>query len=198
MSDNEKPQNVEAKADNIIYSHLGFAMIAGAIPIPIADIVAVTAIQMDMLRQLSELFDVDFNSELGKSLISSLIGSTIGTTIGRMGASAVKAIPGIGTILGIGSQVILSGATTYAIGKVFQSHFQNNGKLSDFSIETMKAKFEELLNIGKSVAEKKHQEQSNDDIINTINKLKELKDNEVITEEEFNKTKTELLEKLKK
>lgn len=189
---------VEVKADSIINSHLGFAMVAGAIPVPIVDIVAVTAIQMDMLQQLANLYKVDFNNERGKSLVSALIGTAIGTTIGRLGASAVKSIPGIGTLLGIGSQVILSGATTYAIGKVFQSHFQNNGTLFDFSVDAMKAKFEEFLNIGKKIAKEKEKEQNEDDIISTINKLKELKDNGAITEEEYESTKKELLAKLKK
>ena len=189
---------VEVKADSIINSHLGFAMVAGAIPIPIVDIVAVTAIQMDMLQQLANLYKVDFNNERGKSLVSALIGTAIGTTIGRLGASAVKSIPGIGTLLGIGSQVILSGATTYAIGKVFQSHFQNNGTLFDFSVDAMKAKFEEFLNIGKNIAKEKEKEQNEEDIISTINKLKELKDNGAITEEEYENTKKELLAKLKK
>lgn len=193
MSNNE----VSTQTDVVINTHVGFAMVAGAIPIPIVDIVAVTAIQMDMLQQMSKLYQIDFNDERGKSLVSALIGTTIGTTIGRFGASAVKTIPGIGTVLGIGSQVILSGATTYAIGKVFQSHFQNNGTLFDFNIDTMKVKFEEFLNIGKKVAEDKEKTQSREEILNTLNKLMELKEKGIITEDEFNKTKWELLEKVK-
>ncbi len=186
----------EAKAEQIINDHMGYAMIAGAIPVPLVDVIAVTAIQMDMLKQLAELYEVDFNQERGKSLIASLVGSAIGTSIGRMGASALKAIPGIGTLLGIGSQVILSGATTFAVGKVFQTHFQNRGNLFDFNFEAMQNAFEEFLNIGKNVAKEKEEHQSKEDILNTIAKLKELVDSGVITQEEFQKTKEELLSKI--
>lgn len=191
-------EELEKKADLIINTHLGFAMVAGAIPVPVVDLIAVTAIQLDMLQQLADLYEVDFNNERGKSLVSALVGSAIGTTLGRMGASAVKSIPGIGTILGIGSQVVLSGATTFAVGKIFQSHFQNNGTLFDFNVDSMKIKFEEFLNIGKRVAEKKEKEQSEDDIILTIEKIKTLMDKGIISKEEFEKTKKELLNKLKK
>ena len=114
-----------------------------------------------------------------------------------MGASALKIVPGIGTILGIGSQVILAGASTYAIGKIFQNHFQNDGNLFDFNVDSMISKFEEFLESGKIVAEEKQKNTDKNDILETIDKLKELKDKGVITEAEFNKTKKELLDKLK-
>ena len=189
---------IDTKAETIVNVHLGFAMVAGAIPFPFVDLVAVTAIQMDMLQQLATLYEVDFNGERGKSLATAMIGSTIGTSLGRVGASAVKAIPGIGSILGIGSQVVFSGATTFALGKVFQYHFQNKGTLSDFNIDLLKVKFEEFLNAGKKIALEKEKKQSNEDILNTINKLMELKEKGVITEDEFNKTKWDLLAKVSK
>ncbi|MDA3939344.1 MAG: DUF697 domain-containing protein [Spirochaetia bacterium] len=158
---------------------------------------AVTAIQMDMLQQISKIYDVDFNSERGKSLVSSLLASTIGINLGRMGASVLKVVPGIGTILGIGSQVILAGASTYAIGKIFQNHFQNNGDLFNFDVDSMISKFEDFLEKGKKVAEDTQKSTNKTDILETIDKLKELRDKGVITEAEFNKTKKELLDKLK-
>ncbi len=52
----------------------------------------------------------------------------------RTGGSAVKAVPWIGTLHGIGSQRILSGSSTYALGKVFQFHFENNGTDYNFDV----------------------------------------------------------------
>ena len=101
MTDKQDSHKQE-QANRIINEHATFSLIGGAIPIPIVDLVAVTAIQLDMLQKLAELYEVNFNSERGKFLVSALIGSTLGTSIGRVGASAVKGIPGIGTILGIG------------------------------------------------------------------------------------------------
>ena len=60
----------------------------------------------------------------------------------------------------------------------------------------MKEKFEEFLNIGKKVAKDQQKNKNKNDILATIEKLKELKDKGTISEEEFEKSKTELLGKL--
>ena len=44
-------------ADTIIRNHIVWSMGAGMIPIPIADFFAVSAIQLDMVRQLCKLYD---------------------------------------------------------------------------------------------------------------------------------------------
>ena len=134
----------EKEIDQIITDHVLFSMAAGAIPIPVLDILAVSAIQLDMLKQLAKKYDVSFDDEAGKSIVSSLLGTTLGTTIGRTGASVVKAIPGLGTILGIGSQAVLSGITTFAIGYLFNQHFGNHKPLQDFKIEDVKEYFNEI------------------------------------------------------
>ena len=61
----------------------------------------------------------------------------------------------------------------------------------------MISKFEDFLESGKKVAEEKQKNTNKNDILETIDKLKELLDKGVITEAEFNKTKKELLDKLK-
>ena len=78
-------------ADEIIKMHVIFAMTAGAIPLPMADLVAVSAIQYDMIRQLAELYGADYDSNKGKTLASSMMGAAVA----RIGSSLIKAIPGV-------------------------------------------------------------------------------------------------------
>ncbi len=139
----------EKETDKIIADHVGFGMIAGAIPIPVLDIVAVSAIQLDMIKQLAKKYEIDFDDEIGKSLVTSILGSAVGTSLGRAGASAVKAIPGIGTVLGIGSQVVISGITTFAIGHIFNNHFSNHQPLEEFNFNDVKNAFDELMKKGQ-------------------------------------------------
>lgn len=185
------------KLDKIIRRHVGFAMVAGAIPIPLVDIVAVTAIQVDLIKDLAAYYEVDYSKERGKALATALIGTTVGNIIGRAGASAIKAIPGIGTVLGIGSMAIFAGASTYALGKVFEHHFREGGNLFDFDVEAMKSKFNNFFNRGKKVAEECKNNPNREDIVATIQKLQELKESGAITEKEFETAKKELLNKLK-
>ena len=182
--------------EQIILTHVGFGMVAGAIPLPIVDVVAITAIQMEMLVQLAKVYKVDFNLERGKSLATSVIGASFGSFLGRVGASAVKAVPAVGTILGIGSQVVMAGASTYALGKVFDAHFSGNGTLLDIDLEKMRKDFESWLQKGKEVAEKAQKKASEDEVMATLEKLKTLKDKGVISNEEFQAAKKSLLAKV--
>ena len=188
---NEKKTKNETPED-IIMNHVIFSMTAGAIPIPLVDFISITAIQVDMLKQLARFHSVDFDTNKGKTLASSLVG----TSMAKIGASAVKALPGVGTLIGIGAQVIFAGGSTYALGKVFEQHFSNNKTLADFNTEKMKEKYDDFLKKGKKIAKDLKNDMKKDDIFNTIEKLKKLKDTGAITEKDFEKSKKDLLDKL--
>lgn len=183
--------------EKMIRRHVGFAMVAGAIPIPLVDIAAVTAIQLDLIKELAKHYEVDYNEERGKVLATTLIGTTVGNLIGRAGASAIKAIPGIGTLLGVASMAVFAGASTYALGKVFEHHFKEGGDLFNLDVDTWKEKFKDFFNRGKNVAEEMRKKPDREDIVQTIEKLQQLKESGAITEKEYESTKKELLEKLK-
>ena len=139
MMDNNSKDNKTELAQEIVKTHLMIAVGGGIIPIPFVDFAAVTGIQINMIRSLSKLYGVDFNEQMGKSLVTSLVG----TSIARLGASAVKTIPIIGSILGSASMSILSGASTYAVGQVFIQHFGKGGSLSDFDAEKAEQQYKQ-------------------------------------------------------
>jgi uncharacterized protein (DUF697 family) len=107
--------------------------VAGLIPVPVADVVAVGGLQLQMLRRLSQVFGVPFSENLGKSLIASLGGSMIPAATGIGAASALKAVPLAGWIAGAFVMPVLSAGATYAIGKAFIQHFTSGGTLLDFN-----------------------------------------------------------------
>lgn len=197
----EKNTNNPA-ADSIIRNHMIWSMGAGFIPVPIADFFAVSAIQLDMIRQLCKLYDVDFKETEGKAVITALTGSGLA----RLGARAVKFIPGIGSVLGGVTMAILSGASSYALGEVFKKHFETGGTFLDFDPGRLKKFYNEKFEKGKKFAEDIQQEQKDtkkafqkmktskeDDPISKLKELAELKKEGIITEEEFQKMKAKLI-----
>ena len=110
---------------------------AGLIPVPLVDVAAVGGVQLQMLRRLSEVYDVPFSENRGKSIIASLAGALIpastATTTAMGVGSLLKALPGIGTVVGAVSMPAFSAAATYAIGKLFIQHFASGGTLLDFN-----------------------------------------------------------------
>ena len=103
----ETKQERRLEAKITVDKHILWSMGAGSIPIPVVDMIGVSAIQLDMLKQICKIYDVDYADNKGKSLVSAIAGGALA----RLGASALKAIPVIGTVIGGISMVILSGAS---------------------------------------------------------------------------------------
>jgi len=137
-------------ADTIIRNHVIWSMGAGLIPVLIADIFAVSALQLDMIRQLSRTYDVNFSETQGKAIVTSLTSSTLA----RVSAgSLVKLIPGVGSIIGGATVSVFAGASTYALGQVFKRHFESGGTILDFDPARLKKMYKEQFEKGKKVAE---------------------------------------------
>ena len=140
------------QAQLIVRNHIIGVMGASLVPVPLVDLVALTGIQLKMLRSLAKHYDVAFSKNLGKNLILSLLGGILPTSAAMTVASFFKAIPGVGTLSGVASVSLLGGAATYAIGNVFIQHFESGGTLLDFDPEKMRKYFSSKLTEGKEVA----------------------------------------------
>jgi uncharacterized protein (DUF697 family) len=203
MSDFNK-SNRDESADSIIKNHMIWSMGAGLIPIPIADIFAVSAIQLDMIRQLARVYEVDFKHTEGKAYIATLTSSSLA----RLGARAVKFIPGIGSILGGVTMAALSGGSTYAIGEVFKKHFETGGTFLDFDPERLKKYYNEKFEKGKEMAaelQKSKEKESqaptegsapskSSDPMTQLKELAGMKSAGLLTDEEFEAMKKKIIE----
>lgn len=202
----KKDTDTKDSANSIIKNHMIWSMGAGFIPVPIADFFAVSAIQLDMIRQLCKLYEIDFKETEGKAIITSLTGSGLA----RLGARAIKVIPGVGSVLGGFTLAVLSGASTYALGEVFKTHFETGGTFLDFDPNRLKKYYNEKFEKGKEMAKdlKKEQEEVETivkeakaapkvkDPASQINGLLKLKEDGIITEEEFQIMKKKVIDNL--
>ena len=181
------------RAERIIRSHTLWGMGAGLIPVPMFDLLAVSAIQIDMLKQLAEAYDSDFTENLGKTFVTALTGGTFA----RVGASLIKAVPGVGTLVGGASMSVLSGASTYAVGQVAKRHYETGGNLVDIDLNSARKSYDDALERGKRVVgDLKDREAESVDVYSSLERLSDLKQKGVITDEEFEAKKREMLERL--
>lgn len=180
----------EAIADRIIQDHVLLAAAGGVIPVPLVDVATVTAIQIDLVRALARVYEVPFDDATGKGIIVSITGASAA----RVGASIVKAIPGVGTIAGGIAQSSLSGASTYGVGKLFRRHFAGQGSLADLDPEECRAAFEALVERGKGMLESIRPPTSRSvrEVTELLERLAKLRDEELISSEEFDQLKGEL------
>jgi uncharacterized protein (DUF697 family) len=107
--------------------------VAGLVPIPVVDLLCVGGLQVQMLRRLSQIYDVEFSENRGKAIIAALAGTMIPATSGMGAASALKTVPILGMLAGGFVMPALSAGASYAIGKAFIQHFESGGTLLDFN-----------------------------------------------------------------
>ncbi|MBK7337184.1 MAG: DUF697 domain-containing protein [Saprospirales bacterium] len=205
-TDNNSQDERGKHAETIIRNHVIWSMGAGMIPVLIADIFAVSALQLDMIRQLSRVYGVDFSETQGKAIVTSLTSSTIARVTA---GSIIKVIPGLGSLLGGVTVSAFAGASTYALGEVFKKHFETGGTILDFDPARLKKVYKEKFEKGKKVVEEwRNQEKSGNfkasepvvtptptsaDVLAKLRELGDLKAQGVISEEEFEQMKKKLI-----
>lgn len=197
-------------AEKSIRSHMIWSMGAGLIPFPLADLFAVGAVQLDLIRQLCKIYEVDFKEEEGKAIITSL-GSSMLAKIGAR--TAIKLIPGIGTLIGGVTMSVLSGASTYAVGHAFCTHFEKGGTILDIDLNRLKKVYQEKFEKGKEevkrykdnqskestdspeqkATKEKQSKSSVDDTVQKLKDLGELRREGIITEDEFVRMKKKFI-----
>lgn len=126
------PNERKARARELVKRFSLWAGAAGLLPVPVVDLAAVGAVQIQMLRRISQIYDVPFSENRGKALIASFAGTMIPASTGIGMASIIKSVPIAGTAIGAVATPALSVGATYVIGMAFIEHFASGGTLLDF------------------------------------------------------------------
>ncbi len=130
----------EQKAMPTILAYSSMAATAGAVPLPVVDLVMIAGVQTGMLNQLARLYGQPLDSARMKELAGAL---GVGLVARSAGRSLIKAIPFVGSVLGSVSGAMLAGAATYALGRAFCHYYKDvlDGKAPD--IDKLKAYYNE-------------------------------------------------------
>lgn len=184
-----KTQVPKEAHDRILRHHVWASIMAGLVPVPIADFAALTLIRLNMTNKLAKLYNIPFfdKSEKASSSVKAVLISladdaicvltgaaspSVSTNLAAgahsvmaraasvvlpsasttLTASAAKAVPVIGQTAGVIAMPIVSGATTYAIGKVFIQHFASGGTFLTFNPEKVRDYYAEMFREGENVA----------------------------------------------
>jgi len=147
------PAERHKRGERIIQDHVLMGLVTGLIPAPGIDLAAGFAVQLTMLARMAKLYGIPFRRDLAKNLVTSLFGSLGGVGAGVIVASSlIKTVPVIGTALGFVGASASMGGFTYAVGKLFQQHFEQGGTFSDLEPRAYRDYFREMFRRGKKVA----------------------------------------------
>lgn len=148
----------QAAAARIVRHNMYWSMGAGLIPWMVIDTAAVVAVQLKMLKEMGDLYEVPFSANAGKSAVLSLLGSVTGGVVGHkvMGAQILQRLsrhtPVFGTIIGVATMPAFYAAFTYAVGKVFHEHLASGGTFLSFDAKKAEADFQAKFAEGQAKA----------------------------------------------
>jgi len=131
-----------ARAHEMLHYHTALTGTVGALPLPLLDMVAVSALQLHLIRDLSRIYGVDFSSQRAKAAVAALLS---GAQTGLVVSSMFKYVPVVGYIVASIPSAAAVGGITYAVGKVFIYHFELGGTLLDFDADKLRAYFKTQL-----------------------------------------------------
>ena len=165
-------------------------MAAGAVPVPIVDVALVMGIQMKMLQQLCEAYEVNYSTEKMNAWIASIFS---GTLLMRFGGSSLKFIPGLGWLAGGATLALTSGASTFAIGNIAMGYLAEGQSFVEMDVKEAKENFKKEFEKGKAFVNDLKKEKPDNEEIKPSNKkakelietLNKLKTSGIISEKEF-------------
>lgn len=140
--------NRTGKAKQIVRQYTVWATGGGLLPLPLVNIATVTGLQVSMLERLSKLYDADYSRSTAQMFVSALTGTTV-LSMGYRASTALRFVPGIGTVIGGAAMGTLAGASTYAIGQATIKSLETSGDLLHVDIDQARDTFEEAFKQGR-------------------------------------------------
>ena len=154
IDDTEHSSNEEKNFNRLKKEIIWYAVSAGAIDaVPGIGLVTVPAIQGKMLHSLANQYGIDWNKESFTEFIGTLgIGFATKYSAQFLLREGVKFIPIYGQTVGAVSAVILSTASTYAIGRIGCKYLYHKSKGETVSEVEMKELYSKAFSQGKEVS----------------------------------------------
>jgi uncharacterized protein (DUF697 family) len=129
----EKFQKLAAKrrvfADRIVEQNGTLAALSGLAPLPAVNVAGVAAIIMRMLKQLSGLYQVQFERDRTRSFVISILGGAAPTGLGAATVATIGLVAPAPAFLGLAVSALTAAAVTRAIGEVFIESFERQAPL---------------------------------------------------------------------
>jgi uncharacterized protein (DUF697 family) len=116
-------------ADRIVESHGTYAALGGLAPLPAVNIAGVAAVVMRMLKQLSQLYQVQFERDRTRRLIIAILSGAAPSGLGFATASTIGLVAPAPAFIGLAVSALTAAAVTRAIGQVFIESFERQAPL---------------------------------------------------------------------
>lgn len=116
------------QASRCIRAHVAASLGVGLIPSFVVEVAGIAAIEVKLIQDLAKIYDFPVPHKLvAYKILISLIGSIGPFYLAAKLQSGVKSVPLIGHAYYAGFLALTNGAAVYAVGKIFQKHYESGG-----------------------------------------------------------------------
>jgi len=127
-------QGRRRKAVAIVERFANYSAVGGAIPVPIVNAAALTALLVRMVKSLSDLYEVPFERNRTRAIVIGLMGGALPTGFATIATSVITSVvPGY-NLLGLAVSSVTSSAYARSIGQLYVEHFENGATVNLRSI----------------------------------------------------------------
>jgi len=99
---------------------------------------ALTALHFALIRDLAEVYDVEFSAEGARGISLALGASFVpGWLGGELQRSVFRALPAVTGVVGWVVVASMSAAVSYGLGRTVMEHFEAGGTLADLDVKRL-------------------------------------------------------------
>ena len=112
-------------AVTIVERYANWSAVGGAIPVPLLNAAAITALMIRMVKSLSDHYKVPFERNRTRSIVIALMGGALPTGFSTIATTTASLfVPGL-NMVGLAISSVTSGAYARSIGQLYIEHFEN-------------------------------------------------------------------------
>ena len=138
-----------ALAQGIVARQAAWSSAGGLIPLPYANVLAISGAQVAMVASLARLYRVPYSKEAVNTVVGAIVGAATPYALSAGVASLfLKAMPGVGTVIGLATMAGLSNVATRTLGRLFIQHFEAGNDLDDIDTDAMAREYVEQVRRG--------------------------------------------------
>jgi uncharacterized protein (DUF697 family) len=123
-----------AEADKIIKRYALFSTGSGLIPFIGIDVLAATALQTQMVRELADIYEYDIDDQLLRTVINTGITSVAGRILTQVAGSLAETVTPLKMFVNGATQAAVSGFLTLELGNIYKSKMELGENPADISV----------------------------------------------------------------
>lgn len=140
------------KASRCIRNHVLASLGVGLIPSFVVEVASVAAIEVKLIQDLAKIYDFPVPHKLvAYKILISLVGSLGPFYLAAKLKSGVKSVPLAGHAFYAGFLALTNGAAVYAVGKIFQEHYESGGTFLSSKNSTLQRFYKDKFAEGKEL-----------------------------------------------